>query len=41
MKLPVIIFKLPILTGKNSVLLDPIQGFIEIEAWLRQTFFMC
>ena len=28
-------------THKNCVLLNPIQEFIETEAWLRQTFFIC
>ena len=41
MKLPVIIFKLTIFAGKSCVLLNPVQEFIEIEAWLRQTFFIC
>ena len=40
MKLLVIIFMLAILNGK-TVLLNPTQEFIEIEAWLHQTFFIC
>ena len=41
MKLLVIIFMLTILAGKNCVLLNPVQEFIEIEAWLHQTFLIC
>ena len=41
MKLLVIIFMLKILTGKNCVLLNAMQEFIETEVWLRQTFFIC
>ena len=33
-----VIFMLKIFTGKNCVLLNPIEEFIEIEAWLHQTF---
>ena len=32
---------LMILRGKNSVLLNSAQEFIEIEAWLLLTFFLC
>ena len=28
-------------TVENCVLLNPVQDFIEIEAWLLLTFFMC
>ena len=28
------------LTGRNFVLLNSVQGFIEIEAWLLLTFFI-
>ena len=31
---------LMMLTGKNCVLLNSVQGFIEIEAWLLLTFFI-
>ena len=31
---------LTILTGKNSALLDSVQEFIEIEAWLLLNFFI-
>ena len=30
-----------ILTGKNYILLNSIQEFIEIETWLLLTFFIC
>ena len=32
---------LTILTGKNRVLLNLVQGLTEIEAWMFLTFFMC
>ena len=32
---------LTILTGKNSALLNSVQEFIEIEAWLLLNFFIC
>ena len=34
-------YALMILKGKNCVLLNSIQEFIEIEVWLLLTFFMC
>ena len=40
MKLLVIIFMLMILTEKNYVLLNLVQEFIEIEAWLHHAFFI-
>ena len=30
-----------ILTGKNRVSLNAVQEFIEMEAWLFLTFFIC
>ena len=33
------VFFLPMLTGKNYVLLNSVQEFIEIETWLLLTFF--
>ena len=33
--------KLMILTGKNCVLPNLVQEFIEIETWLLLTFFIC
>ena len=33
--------KLTILTGKNCFELNSVQEFIEIEAWLLLTFFLC
>ena len=33
--------KLTIPSGKNYVLLDLVQEFTEIEAWLLLTFFVC
>ena len=32
---------LTILTGKNRVLLNLVQGLAEIDAWMFLTFFMC
>ena len=33
-----VIFMLTIFTGENCLLLNPIEEFIEIEAWLHQAF---
>ena len=42
MKLMVIIFMLTILAGKqNCALLNPVQEFIELDAWPHQTSFIC